>query len=102
MWSCAPLTFPPYLLANFPHLPTKELKISTVIHNLSPIGGNLWQKGDFSLNRALTGLLLNSVGELSDLVIDRSALSHQLTDLAIGMHNRCMVAPAECLADLWK
>ena len=46
-------------------------------------------------------LLLNPVGELSDLVVDRSALSHQLTDFAVGMHNRCVVTPAECLADLW-
>lgn len=47
-------------------------------------------------------LLLNPVGELSDLVVDRSALSHQLTDLAVGVHNRCVVTPAECLADLWQ
>lgn len=46
-------------------------------------------------------LLFNSVSELSDLVIDRSALSHQLTDLAVGMHNRCVVTPTECLANFW-
>ena len=50
----------------------------------------------------LPRLLLNSGGEFVDLVIDRTTLSHQLTDFAVGMHDRGVVAPAECLADFWK
>ena len=74
-------------LHSYPHLihnwgqPTKEL------------GKPLWNS---------PCLLLNPVGELSDLIVDRSALSHQLTDLAVGVHNRCVVTSAECLADLWQ
>ena len=45
-------------------------------------------------------MLLNSGGEFVDLVIDRTTLSHQLTDFAVGVHNRGVVAPAKQLADL--
>ena len=83
-------------------LSTQIDEISTVVHNLSPTGGKERQSGHFTLLVHLPRLLLNSGGELVDLVIDRTALSHQLTDLAVGMHNRGVVTPAECLADLWK
>ena len=48
------------------------------------------------------GLLLDSVGELGDLVIDRPALSHQLADLSIGMHHSRVIAAAKTLPTLWK
>ena len=48
-----------------------------------------------------SGLLPNSVGQLGDLVIDRPAFSHELANLAIGMHNSGVVAAAKCLANLW-
>ena len=47
-------------------------------------------------------LQLNSVGELGDLVVDRAALSHQLANLSIRMHNSGVVAAAKSLANLWK
>ena len=85
----------------FTGFPTQNIEISTVIHNLSPTGAPITvDKKEISAHPQR--LLFNSVGELGDLVIDRSALSHQLTDFAIGVHNRCVVAPAECLADFWK
>ena len=45
---------------------------------------------------------LNSIGEFGDLVIDRSSLCHQLTDLPVGMHHSGVIAPSESLANLWK
>ena len=39
-------------------------------------------------------------GELGDLVVDRPPFTHQLADLAIGVHDRRVVAAAEGLADL--
>jgi len=83
-------------------LSTQKLEISTVVHNLSPTGGKECQSGHFTLLVRLPRLLLNSGGEFVDLVIDRTTLSHQLTDFAVGVHNRGVVAPAECLADFWK
>ena len=81
---------------------TQKREISTVVHNLSPTGGKERQSGHFTLLVHLPRLLLNSGGEFVDLVIDRTALSHQLTDFAVGVHNRGVVAPAECLTDFWK
>ena len=46
------------------------------------------------------GLLLDPVGQLGDLVVDRAAFGHQLTDLAVGVHDRRVVPVAEVLADL--
>src|SRR5215471_6092847 len=46
------------------------------------------------------GLLLDPVRQLSDLVVDRPALSHQRADLAVGVHDRRMIPAAEMLADL--
>ena len=45
-------------------------------------------------------LLLNFGGDLVDVVIESSALSHKLADLTVGMHHRGVVAPTEGLADL--
>ena len=45
---------------------------------------------------------LNSIGEFGDLVIDRSSLCHQLTNLPVGMHHSGVIAPPESLANLWK
>ena len=47
-------------------------------------------------------LLLDSVGQLSDLVIDRAALGHQLADFPIGVHDCCVVTAAKGLANLGK
>src|SRR5664280_3410495 len=49
---------------------------------------------------ALARLVADSVGQLSDLVVGRAAFAHQLTDLALSVHDRGVVAPAEQLADL--
>lgn len=83
-------------------LSTQNGEISTVVHNLSPTGGKECQSGHSTLLVRLPRLLFNSGGEFVDLVIDRTTLSHQLTDLAVGVHNRGVVTPAECLADFWK
>lgn len=72
----------PQLSTTYPHIRAENAKARTL--------------------KILPNLLLNPVGQLRDLVIDRSSLGHQLTDFAIGVHDRCMVAPPECLADLWK
>lgn len=89
-------------------LPPPEIGCVTHINNerfhscpqLIHSWGQVRERQGLPLRRS-SGLLLNPVSELSDLVVDRSTLSHQLTDLAVGMHNRCVVTPAECLADLW-
>ncbi len=93
---------PPIIHTNSPGISTQKKEISTVVHNLSPTGGKERQSGHFALLVHLPRLLLNSGGEFVDLVVDRTALSHQLTDFAVGVHNRGVVAPAECLADFWK
>src|SRR6476619_1543415 len=48
----------------------------------------------------LTGLLLDPVGQLGDLVVDTASLGEQLPDLLVGVHDRGVVAAAELLADL--
>ena len=47
-------------------------------------------------------LELDPVGQLSNLVIDRAALSHKLADLTVGMHHRGVIAAAESLANFRK
>ena len=47
-------------------------------------------------------LELDPVGQLSNLVIDRASLSHELADLAISMHHCGVVAAAEGLTNLRK
>ena len=61
-------------------------------------------KTDITLLREffLLSLLLNTGGQLVDLVIDRTALSHELADLSVGMHHGGVIAAAKCLADLRK
>src|SRR5262245_52042673 len=48
----------------------------------------------------LLGLMLDAVGQLGDLVEHAAPFGHQLPDLALGMHDGGVVAPAELLADL--
>ena len=52
-----------------------------------------------SAGRRLGGLL-DAAGELGDLVEGGAALGHLLADLAVGAHDRGVVAPAELPADL--
>lgn len=90
-------TLPPHKIRPFTHIINeKPHRCPQLIHNW----GQVRERQGLPLWRS-SRLLLNPVSELSDLVVDRSSLSHQLTDLAVGMHNRCVVTPAECLADLW-
>src|SRR6476619_2174864 len=49
---------------------------------------------------ALAGLHLDPVGELADLVEQRATLGEELTDLAVGVHHRGVVATAELAPDL--
>ena len=55
-----------------------------VIHNLS------------------TGILFDPVQDLGHLVIQASALFHQVGDFFIGIHNRGVISVSKQLADLWK
>jgi len=57
---------------------------TAVIHNLS------------------TGLLLDAVQNLSDLVIKAPTLFHQIGDLLVGIHNRGVVPVAKKLPDFRK
>jgi len=50
--------------------------------------------------QSLSRLVADPVGQLGDLVVDRATFGHQLTDLAVGVHDRGVVAPPEELADL--
>ena len=50
--------------------------------------------------RASVGLLADPVGQLGDLVVDGAPLTHELADLAVGVHDGRVVATAEVLADL--
>lgn len=44
--------------------------------------------------------VLDAVGELGDLVVDRTSLGHQRADLAVGVHHGRMVPAAELRTDL--
>lgn len=44
--------------------------------------------------------VLDAVGQLGDLVVDRTPLGHQRADLAVGVHHGRMVPAAELRADL--
>ena len=57
---------------------------TVVIHNLS------------------TGLLFDPVQNLGDLVIEASALFHQIRDLLVGIHNRGVVPVSKKLSNLRK
>jgi hypothetical protein len=46
-----------------------------------------------------SGVLFDAVGEFGDLVVEGAALGHVLADLAVGVHDRGVVAAAEGLAD---
>jgi len=49
---------------------------------------------------ARSGLLLDAVGQLGDLRVDRPAFGHQGADFPVGVDDRGVVAAAELLADL--
>ncbi len=49
----------------------------------------------------LTGLGLDSVGQLGDLVVDGASLRHERPDLAVCVHYSRVISPAELLPDLW-
>src|SRR5690625_4607698 len=52
------------------------------------------------LVRSAAGLLFDPVDELGDLVEDAAPFGHEITDLAVGVHDRGVVTAAELLADL--
>ena len=64
------------------------------------LGATFYTIFQVSPDRLPPGGRLYSVSELGDLVIDRTALGHQLADLPIGMHNGRVIATPEGLADL--
>ena len=51
---------------------------------------------------ALLCLRLDAVGQFGDLVVHTSTLGHELSDLAIGVHNGGVIAAAKLLTDLGK
>ena len=61
---------------------------------------NNWDKTWLVLHRSWLGF--NPAGEVCDLVIKTSALGHQLPNLAIRMHNRCVITATKSLADFWQ
>ena len=79
----------PQLSTPFPHLGVKVAKRTSLKESLKMRGRGL-----------VRALLLNLGGDLINMVIESATLSHQLTDLTIGMHHRRVVASAEGLADL--
>lgn len=59
-------------------------------------------KKDIISALAVLCLLLDPVGQLRYLVVNRTSLRHQLPDLSISMHDCGVVAASESLADLWQ
>src|SRR5512133_16882 len=49
---------------------------------------------------AASGLLLDPVRELSDLIENATAFCHEGADLSISVHHRRMIASAKLLSDL--
>ena len=45
-----------------------------------------------TLSGLIAGLLFDSACDLGDLVINRPALFHELTDFLVGIHHCCVVA----------
>src|SRR5690606_2100799 len=45
--------------------------------------------------RSARGGLADDAGEVGDLVVERAPLAHELADLALGVHDRGVVAAAE-------
>ena len=98
MWATTDLTLPQPLL--LPSSLPQSLFIlikPCVIHSYPQVTPTL---GVFRY--LILSLRLNSGGELVDLVVDRTALSHQLANLTVGVHNRGVVAASEGLSDLWQ
>ena len=46
--------------------------------------------------------LFDEVGDLGYLVVDRTTLFHEVSDLLIGVHHRRVIAAVEQLADFWQ
>ena len=96
MWATTDLTLPQPLL--LPSSLPQSLFIlikPCVIHSYPQVTPNL---GVFRY--LIFSLLLDSGGELIDLVVDRTALSHEFANLSVGMHHGGVIAAAKCLADL--
>src|SRR5689334_13567905 len=53
----------------------------------------------YSQRVLVLGVLFDAVGQLGDLVVERPPLGHVLPDLAVGVHDRGVVAAAERLPD---
>src|SRR5215831_21337560 len=82
-------------------VPSVSTEISTAcVYRLLPVAlirvGRSWPRGAASGPR----LLLDPVGELRDLVVDRPPFGHQRADLLVRMHHGRVVPAAELLADL--
>src|SRR5258708_39650608 len=75
--------------------------VHTFIHSLcAPIVPRGTGMRVFTLRSPGQRLLLDPVGELRDLVVDRPALGHQRADLLVRVHHGRVVAAAELLPDL--
>jgi hypothetical protein len=61
---------------------------------------NNWDRKWLVLHRSWLGF--NPAGEVGDLVVKASALSHELANLTIRMHYRCVITSTKSLADLWQ
>jgi hypothetical protein len=63
---------------------------STAVRDLPTLAGR----------SAASGLLLDPVRELSDLIENATAFCHEGADLSISVHHRRMIASAKLLSDL--
>ena len=50
----------------------------------------------------IVGVLLNAMREFSYLVINRSALSHKLTDFFVSVHDGGVISATEELPNFWQ
>ena len=78
------------------------------IHRLSPTcetqivtgGEKLLPCVTFHSFGGLARCALDTRSEISDLIVETPTFSHELADLAVGMHNSGVIAAAESLANL--
>ena len=63
---------------------------------ITPLGRTLSRSGE---PRSGSGALLDPGGEFLHLVVGATAFGHLLADLAVGVHDRGVIAAAENLAD---
>ena len=74
--------------------------LSTVDRRKTDQGGGL-STGRPQVGKGLgAGLGLDAGGEISHLVVQAAALADELADLAVGVHDGCVVASPERLTDL--